>query len=423
MKPNRPSCTDRIGVIGAGASGLTAAHFLQKAGYDRVTVLEREQRVGGKCCSLRVGGQVYEMGAVLATRDYSTTRELMESVGIRGAPIGGMQCYDPEGHPIDLFPRSQIPRLIWQVLLHYAWDTRVRYRRINEPGLAGVHPDLHEPFAQFAREHALPSLGRALSLPFTGFGYGYFDEVPAAYVMKYLDLPMIESLVSPSRRIGWPDGVEALWARLAQRLDVRTGVTVRRVTRETTVHVETDQGAMEFDHLILTSPLDEALGFLDASPTETRLFSVIRTYHYWVLLCRLSGMPDTSGYLPSHFVAERSGHVMMWYHRWPDQPLYALYALDDGSRSREEIERTCAADLRHLGARLEEVVAVRCWKYFPHVDPQEMDAGYYETLEGLQGARHTYYAGEIMSFATIEICARYARDLVRRHFAPASAAL
>jgi hypothetical protein len=45
-----------------------------------------------------------------------------------------------------------------------------------------------------------------------------------------------------------------------------------------------------------------------------------------------------------------------------------------------------------------------------------MDAGYYATLEGLQGANSTYFAGELMSMSTVEVCARYARALVERFF-------
>jgi monoamine oxidase len=38
----------RIAVIGAGASGLTAAHTLRKKGYSNITVYEKDNRVGGK---------------------------------------------------------------------------------------------------------------------------------------------------------------------------------------------------------------------------------------------------------------------------------------------------------------------------------------------------------------------------------------
>lgn len=416
MQPNHHLNNARIAVIGAGASGLTIAHYLKQAGYANVIVLEKALRVGGKCCSIPVGPHVYEMGAVLGTRDYTTTLELMRWVGLPSGPTDDSLCYDPDGHCIDLFTWYQYPRLLWLLLVNYTWLTRVRYRRINEPGLAGIHPDLHQPFAVFAQHHGLPALGRVLMPPFTAFGYGYFGEVPAAYVLKYLDLPTIEALRNRRRRIVWPDGIETLWSRLAQQHDVRTGVNIRRVTRRNGVRIETDQEALEFDALILTCPLDEALHFLDASPLERQLFSAIRHYDYWVLLCEIDGLPPGSGYIPAHFMPEQAGHVLLWYHRWSDVPLYNLYVLGDFAMREDTIERTCAADLQRMGATLKRVVHVQRWKYFPHVSPVDMAAGYYDILEKLQGTNHTYYAGEILSFATVEICACYAKALVAHCF-------
>ena len=420
MNEQHPTTAARIGVIGAGVSGLTVAYYLKEAGYANVTVLEKERRVGGKCCSVEIEGRAYEMGAVFGTRDYTTTLELMKAVGLESGPIGNSACYDAQGRRIDLFAWYQLPRLAWLLKVNYTWLTRVRYRRINEPGLAGIHPDLRTPFKVFAQRHGLPALGRVLTPPFTAFGYGYFDEVPAAYVVKYLDLPMIQALRDSKRRLVWPDGIETLWTRLAQRCDVRTGINIRRVVRQDTVLVETDDHILEFDALILACPLDEALRFLDTSWLERKLFSAICYYDYWVLLCEIAGLPPGSGYIPAHFLPEKRGHVMLWYRRWPDTQLYTLYVLGDFAMGEEAVERTCADDLKRMGASLNKVKLVRRWKYFPHVGSDEMAAGFYETLEGLQGFNSTYYAGEVMSFATLEICARYAKSLVERFFMPQS---
>ena len=47
-----------------------------------------------------------------------------------------------------------------------------------------------------------------------------------------------------------------------------------------------------------------------------------------------------------------------------------------------------------------------------------MAGGYYEQLGGVGRARNrTYYAGEVMSFASVELCSRYSEALVQRHFA------
>jgi predicted NAD/FAD-binding protein len=407
--------TARIGVVGAGASGLSVAHHLQRAGYDRVTVLERQPRVGGKCSSIRVGEHVYEMGAVFGCSDYRSTRSIMRSVGAETAEMAGGHCYDADGHPMELFARRQYPRIARQ-LATYAWLSRVRYRRVNAPGMAGVDPDLRVPFAQFCRSHGLSTLESLVGPPFTGFGYGYISEVPAAYVLKYLDLRTLEAMRDQDHRFIWPEGVESFWSQVARQHDVRTGTRVVRVTRRDSVRVETDTADLEFDALILTSPLDESLDFLDASPSERLLFSAIRYYDYWVLLAQTSGLPPGAGFVPARFTADQRGHLMLWYQRWPDTPLDTLYALGDPSMTQETVAELLSEDLQRMGASLDSVVDVRRWRYFPHVSPRTMAAGYYEQLEALQGANRTYYAGEVMSFASVELCARYSEALVRRHF-------
>lgn len=407
--------TARIGVIGAGASGLSVAHHLQRAGYDRVTVLEREPRVGGKCASIRAGEHVYEMGAVFGCSDYRSTMEIMRSVGVDPGPMAGGHCYDTQGHLLDLFTRRQYPRILGQLAV-YAWLSQVRYRQVNAPGLAGVAPDLHAPFEQFCRSHGLSALETLVGPPFTAFGYGYFSEVPTAYVMKYLDLRTLVAMRDCDHRFIWPEGVEAMWSRVAQEHDVHTDAGVVRVHRNNAVLVQTGHEELEFDALILTCPLDEALRFLDATPSERQLFSAIRYYDYWVLLAQTSGLPRGAGFVPARFTAEQQGHLMLWYQRWDDAPLDTLYVLGDPRMDEQTIAELVSADLDRMGASLERVVQSRRWRYFPHVSPADMGGGYYEQLEGLQGRNRTYYAGEVMSFASVELCARYSQALVRRYF-------
>ncbi len=107
---------------------------------------------------------------------------------------------------------------------------------------------------------------------------------------------------------------------------------------------------------------------------------------------------------------------MLWYQRWPDTPLDTLYALGDPRMTEGTVTELLAEDLARMGATLDRVVQARRWKYFPHVSARAMDRGYYEQLEGQQGRNRTYYAGEIMSFASVELCARYSEALVRRFF-------
>ena len=54
----------RIAVIGAGASGLTAAYMLKKQGYQRVVVFEKESSVGGVAHTEWIDGKPYDMSTM-----------------------------------------------------------------------------------------------------------------------------------------------------------------------------------------------------------------------------------------------------------------------------------------------------------------------------------------------------------------------
>jgi len=65
-----------VTILGAGLAGLAAAHDLSLAGH-RVTLLEKEQRVGGMATSFRVGPYWLDHGP---HRFYSRSQELIDHI-------------------------------------------------------------------------------------------------------------------------------------------------------------------------------------------------------------------------------------------------------------------------------------------------------------------------------------------------------
>jgi protoporphyrinogen/coproporphyrinogen III oxidase len=71
----------KIGVVGAGMSGLTAAHRLQQAGH-RVEVFEREAAPGGRMCTVEVDGHRIDPGTQMLLDSFTRTRALVRELGL-----------------------------------------------------------------------------------------------------------------------------------------------------------------------------------------------------------------------------------------------------------------------------------------------------------------------------------------------------
>lgn len=391
-----------------------------------MTLLERESQPGGKCLSIRCGECIVELGAVFATDAYEVTLDLMDRVGIKPARSKASSRSKVDGDLIErgcfpmeyalpgYFSRIEALRLVWEILKYRLLS--LKYRRLYLPGLSDLPGDLHDPFSTWVKQHRMSKFAKMIEIPCTTFGYGYFDEIPAAYVLKYMDVPTIMSLIFQKRFFHWEEGVQQLWKKLAAGFDVRYETYPKRIRREGIVSVDIGSDCLEFDILILTAPLDESLNYLDSTSGERELFSRIKYYDYYVYCCVVEDLPIAGGFMPANFSRDRCGHIMIWSQRSAEQNLYTFYTLGDGRIGDREIRENLRREIAAMGGALKKIRAFKKWKYFPHVDSTDMKAGYYERLEGMQGQRKTFYAGELMNFSTIELSAGYSKDLVGRFF-------
>ena len=75
----------RVAIIGAGPAGVHMAHLLRRRGFERVTVLERTEQIGGRLQTVEHDGLPHEVGACYLSSSYSTVRALIEEYG--GGPL------------------------------------------------------------------------------------------------------------------------------------------------------------------------------------------------------------------------------------------------------------------------------------------------------------------------------------------------
>ncbi len=111
----------KVVVIGAGISGLTAAWWLHKAGVD-VTVLEKNDCVGGTMQTIREDGWLIETGPNSALETTPLFNEMFEGLGIVGERLypdaKAERRYilrDGKLHPLPMSPQAFLASSLWTV--------------------------------------------------------------------------------------------------------------------------------------------------------------------------------------------------------------------------------------------------------------------------------------------------------------------
>ena len=456
----------RICIIGGGPAGLSAGMYLEQKGYTNYTILERLDRVGGKCWSPYYNGRRYEMGAIMGVPSYYAVEDVEKFCGItHDGPKLNRNYKNARGEVIEPFePKKnilKIPRLLKMKKqikkLGELLETKYKgydlngHRGVAEgrydgfavtPGrerVQGVNENLKDlalPFKEFCAKNGVELVQDVWIGPYTSFGYGYFDEIPAGYVLKYLDFQTTMNFVKVNLWT-WKEGTQYIWEQLNAHLKnpARLKSAISAVERrDGKVYVTVNGQEEEYDKIIVTAPLfipnkrtDGQIGmvdYFDAREDEKELFSKIDYERYDVLAVETKpeDHPEISYYVFDNMVPERLGHMMVYYRRWRDtkDQVITTYALRKHQKMAEVPYETCRQmvldDLKIMHNPASNVVNEWSVYYFPHVFSEDYAAGWYDKVEAMQGKYDTYYAGEIMSFGDMDETAEYSRELVERFF-------
>ena len=275
----------RVAVVGAGISGLTAAHLLSHT-HD-VTLIEGEDRLGGHAHThqVDVAGRPHAVDSgfiVLNDRTYPLLRRLFGdlgvtiratemSMGIRCAGCGLAYVGGRGAGGIFAQRRRVVDRTFWRLLLG------VRRFQRQAIALLDDHPESTLTYGEFLQTHGFSDhfvAHYALPVVACVWSSGRRDalDYPAAYLFAFLrhhgfltlgDAPQWYVVEGGSRTY-----VEAIRTRLTGPHTVITGRQVVSVAREphqvTVTDAAGDQQA--FDRVVLATHADEALGLL-ADPT------------------------------------------------------------------------------------------------------------------------------------------------------------
>lgn len=423
----------RIGIIGAGCAGLTAAEELKRKGYLNVTVLEAKKRAGGKVITVPFTDEdgkaqgFYEGGTVFVLPgpiylEYARRYQMTVTHDIipraRTIDLHSGQISSP------FLIQSDLPlgkRLVQILRFLVAMG---RYRDASSPGFRRpLFNHLGDSCSywftshglDFARDAFMP-LANALQFPSIG------GPIPIAYLVKTMALL---NRLGLHRRLTlrfpkFKEGNQVLWQRVAEQHRVLFRTPVRSIRRGRTIRVEVPQGELEFDRLIWAAPMDELADVMDATPEELDITSRIRNVKRAVITCRIDGLPEKVCYFIKNSVNHEIpiNYPYAIYEVQPKSGVYNLYPYMHDDTSVDDMIKNVYDLARRLGASQAKLIGQPLiWKWFPYFAVEDFKRGIYGRLEGLQGQNNTYYVGEILAGVGVAYGMEYAADLVE-HFFP-----
>jgi oxygen-dependent protoporphyrinogen oxidase len=294
----------KVGIVGAGITGLALTHYLAESGVDSV-VLEASEEAGGVIDTRHVDGRVLEAGPQ-RMRKTSGVAELAEAAGVENAVIEANeeQLYVYADGELGRAPLS-IPEFLQTDLL--SWQGKLRL--LAEPLTRDGMPE------ETARDLFVRKFGREAYEKFVGPLYGGIygsdpAEMPAAYALdSLLDREQAAGsfLQAFRQRVGqgqkapptsMAEGMQQLPNALAETYDDRIHFerSVRSIEQADggRYRLVTDSGTEIVDHVVVTTPADVTARLLDGLADGVEALENLR--YNPLALVYLDADPDSEGF-------------------------------------------------------------------------------------------------------------------------------
>lgn len=413
--------TSKIAIIGGGISGLVIAEQLRAKGYHEITLYEKNHTLGGKIHSVQYAGKSYELGTIFGLPSQERLKALMKRLGIKGdGPKLSRVNYSANGEKTIQLPKSLLSD--FRVEMERLPDVLAGYTALNAPRIQYVEPPLMLPFSQWCDYHEFSVLKKVIIHYYTIFGLGELSQIPALFVLRVLNYDNLMTFMEMPDFVTWKGGAITLVQKLGQTVkDIRLGqaATDLKLLENQQWQLTTAYESTLYDQVIIAAPLDEVSHFACFDSTLREMLNQIKVESFNVYAICAENIPSGVGCLLDNLKPERRGHITLFDTRWEvtsKEALVIAYAYDAPDGNPQTTTRLVMEDLEALGVCEPRIYQMKRWRHSPHVDSDQLQNGFFQRIEALQGKNGLFYAGECLSSLSLENCIRFSESLVSDFF-------
>lgn len=320
-------------VVGAGPAGLFAAKKLQH-NHIQVTILEKTNNIGGKCCTYtdNKNGIKTEWGAALIAPNYG---KVIDAVVKNDVNWERVLPTDMSNLPLTQYMKNAMVCSKFNFAIKFLAQMKLfNYHAKHYQSLTKNKLDLPDDyklsFQQFAEAHGLELINEFSKLFVPAFGYGLMEECPAYAVFQYYGLTTILDVVASELVLRKPpllsiqNGFQYLMEKVAEKLDVKTNVAIQSIERNefgVVVSYNVNNGdeksastttKIKADALVIaTSPVQWSKFGMPLTETEAQCVKEVKYYEYPVAVVKLNGFPAHHYFEYKNLSKEGLGHLAL----------------------------------------------------------------------------------------------------------------
>ncbi|WP_166459522.1 protoporphyrinogen/coproporphyrinogen oxidase [Amycolatopsis pithecellobii] len=292
----------RAVVVGSGISGLAAAWKLTRQGW-QVTVLERDQWIGGRVRRVAYEGMDIDVGAAFVTDFYFHARKIMREIGLENELVRFSldSAVEHDGKLKSLWP---LPEMVAEGLLPVTALVRLaagtmtlapKWLSLNPGDLdAGIAYDDETAQSWSERVYGAEVTERVIKPLLRGVVHWDAETTSRAVLFA-----MLKAFLAHPRAYVPRTGMAALPLAMADGLTVQTGARVTGIVRSGTgwaVHCDRDGGpeTFEADAVVCSAPATQVADLVpELSHVDKEFFAGVRYSSTAVAVVKVDGKPDT----------------------------------------------------------------------------------------------------------------------------------
>ena len=301
-------------ILGGGLSGLSMAYFLQNNNkFEKITILEKEERPGGLCRSLTAGGYRYDIGPhILFAKDKEMLDLLIEWAG-----------------PTNKLRRSN--RILHKgAYVQYPFENDLSKLPPEDLNYA-VKTFMHNPYKNYQPQNMLQFFLKTFGEGITNLYLRPYNEKIWKHDPCFMDTQMVERIPKPTDEelmrsangetvdgyvhqlyFDFPNtgGIEQVIRGLANRLSSKcvllTGQAVESVRQDAGLYlVKTGRNTYKADALVSTMPLHDFVRADEQATEELRRRTEDLKYNS-IIIALVKTTRDLSGVNFAFMVADKS---------------------------------------------------------------------------------------------------------------------